>query len=145
MDVTLREITIDNYHLVCNLAIPKEQQNHLAHNAWSLVASHYHDTHHARAIYLDSELVGFIMWVYESKVKVSIWRFMVAYKHQKKGIGQEALQKAVNEIKADTKLEQVEICYSMENTIARKLYLSFGFRETGMDEDDEEMLAVIDL
>nr|WP_252044349.1 hypothetical protein [Vibrio sp. SCSIO 43155] len=40
-------------------------------------------------------------------------------------------------------LKEVEICYDPENPVAREFYSSFGFVEIGMDEDDEDMIAVL--
>ena len=145
MYVSLRDITKEKYKEVCELEIPDEQQAHLSENVWSLVESHYNSTHQTRAIYLKNDIVGFIMWVYMSEVKTSIWRFMVAHEHQKKGIGRESLRQAVNEIGKKKGLKEIEICYSPKNTIARNLYLSLGFQETGMDKDKIEMYAVIKL
>lgn len=145
MSISLKQITKDNYEIVCELEIPDEQQRHLSENIWSLVESHYHDTYQPRAIYSDGQVVGFVMWVHMSKTKTGIWRFMVAYEHQRKGIGRESLQKAIDEIRVRDGLKEIEICYSPDNLVARNLYLSFGFRETGMDKSETEMYAVIDV
>ncbi|KPZ60473.1 hypothetical protein AN391_00085 [Pseudoalteromonas sp. P1-13-1a] len=48
---------------------------------------------------------------------------------------------AIEEIKTNPELEQIEICYNPQNPIAKDFYSSFGFEEVGLDEGD--MLAVI--
>ena len=85
------------------------------------------------------------MWVIESTRKVSIWRFMVDKNHQAKGIGRIALGLAVDEIKQDSNIRVIEICYNPKNPVAKDFYSSFGFIEVGMDDDNEDMLSVIEL
>ncbi|WP_147205970.1 GNAT family N-acetyltransferase, partial [Pseudoalteromonas espejiana] len=63
--------------------------------------------------------------------------------YQNKGIGRKALAMAIEEIKTISKLEQIEICYNPQNPIAKDFYSSFGFEEVGLDEDEDDMLAVI--
>ncbi len=142
MDITLREITKLDYEAVCELHIPDEQQEHLAPNVYSLVEAHYNGDQ-TRAIYLRGELVGFMMWGYGSEQKISIWRFMVAFDHQGKGIGRKSLELAIDEISSLDGIREIEICYSPTNEVAKSLYASVGFRETGMGEDD--MYAIIKL
>ncbi|KKE82561.1 hypothetical protein N481_25480 [Pseudoalteromonas luteoviolacea S4047-1] len=85
------------------------------------------------------------MWVQESNKRISIWRFMVDKKYQQKGIGRKALNLALDEIKQAPDIREIEICYDPANPVAKEFYSSFGFVEIGMDEDGEDMLAVIEL
>ena len=85
------------------------------------------------------------MWVQVSPEKVSIWRFMVDKHHQNKGIGRKALVEALNIIKQTSSLKEIEICYNPENPVAKDFYSSFGFQEVGLDEDGDDMIAVIQL
>ncbi|MEF1301316.1 GNAT family N-acetyltransferase, partial [Vibrio owensii] len=39
----------------------------------------------------------------------------------------------------------IEICYNPTNPVAKPFYSQFGFEEVGMDEDGEDMLAIIEL
>jgi diamine N-acetyltransferase len=70
---------------------------------------------------------------------------MVDQRYQKSGIGRAALNLALNEIKTSDKVKEIEICYDPENPVAKNFYSSFGFQEVGLDEDGEDMLAVIKL
>jgi diamine N-acetyltransferase len=145
MAVSLRPITKSNYEQVCDLDVSEEQQDYVASNMWSLVESSFNDGYETQAIYLGEEPVGFFMWVTETLSKVSIWRFMIDHKHQKNGIGRIALNLALNEIKLTDGLKEIEICYNPNNPVAKAFYSSFGFVEVGMDDDNEDMLAVITL
>lgn len=145
MEISLRNIDRSNYEAVCDLDLTEEQEAFVACNMWSLVESHFNEGYTCRAIYCGDLPVGFFMWVQESPVKVSIWRFMVDKNHQNCGIGRVALSLALGEIKATPGIEEIEICYNPENPVAQGFYSAFGFCETGMDEDGEDMLAVIRL
>ena len=145
MEVSLRQVSKENYEEVCELDVTKEQEDFVACNMWSIVESKYNEGYETRVIYLKEEPVGFFMWVKESKIKISIWRFMVDKNHQQKSIGRVALNLALAEIKKVSGLQEIEICYNPKNPVAKEFYSSFGFSEVGMDEDDEDMLAVIKL
>ena len=143
LNVSLQQVTKNNYEQVCDLDVSKEQEDYVACNMWSLVESMFNEGYETRAIYLDNKPVGFFMWVKESRTKVSIWRFMIDHKHQKNGIGRQALNLALAEIKQLANIHEIEICYNPKNPVAKEFYSSFGFIEVGMDEDNEDMLAVI--
>jgi diamine N-acetyltransferase len=145
MTVSLRKVTKDNYEKVCDLEVAKTQEDYVACNMWSLVEAIYNTEYQTRAIYLANEPVGFFMWVSETTDKISIWRFMIDINHQRNGIGRKALALALAEIKQVLTLKQIEICYNPTNPVAKNFYASFGFNEVGMDQDNEDMLAVITL
>jgi diamine N-acetyltransferase len=145
VEVSLHQITKENYEEVCELDVTKEQQDYVACNMWSLVESKFNEEYETRAIYVDEKSVGFFMWVQESKSKTSIWRFMIDKAHQQKSIGRTALNLALAEIKEVVELKEIEICYNPNNPVAKEFYSSFGFSEVGMDEDNEDMLAIITL
>jgi len=71
---------------------------------------------------------------------------MIDRKFQNKGYGKEALSLALDFIKSSPcgKTEYCWLSYEPENVIARHLYHSFGFVETG-DMDGAELIAVLKL
>ena len=141
MKISLEEVTQSNYEAVCDLDVTKEQEEYVACNMWSLVEAHYNEGHTCRAIHVNDQAVGFFMWVWETPSKVSIWRFMIDQHHQNKGIGRLALKLALEEISEDPGIAEIEICYNPKNPVAKDFYSRFGFKETGMDEDGEDMIA----
>ena len=123
MDVSLRKVTRDNYEQVLELKLTYKQQRMLSPNSVSLVEYHYHqDTHVARAVYANETVVGFIMWAVELPDEAIIFRFMIDEKWQNKGTGRKALLLAVDEIKSHDGIEEIAICYSESNSVAKKLY-----------------------
>jgi diamine N-acetyltransferase len=91
VEVSLRQVTKENYEDVCELDVTKEQKNkrtkkqknYVACNMWSIVESNYNEGYETRVIYMKEEPVDFFMWVKESEIKVSIWRFMIDKKINK--------------------------------------------------------------
>ncbi|SMF84984.1 diamine N-acetyltransferase [Paenibacillus uliginis N3/975] len=143
MNLTLTDVDKNNYEDVCDLTVADNQHEYVADNTWSLVESKFNPSYQTRAICLEGKPVGFFMWVPETKRRISIWRFMVDQNYQNKGIGRKALLLAIDEIKRTDGLEEIEICYNPNNPVAKDFYASFGFVEVGMDEDGEDMLAII--
>ncbi|MGG3508546.1 hypothetical protein ABES58_24185 [Paenibacillus lautus] len=78
------------------------------------------------------------MWVPETEKRISIWGFMVDQQIKTK-----VLLLALNEIRRTDGLGEIKICYNPNNPVAISFYSSFGFVEAGMDEDGDDMLAII--
>lgn len=74
----------------------------------------------------------------------NLWRLMIDRNYQGKGVGRKAIQLALNFIKTFPcgAAEYCWLSYEPENDVARQLYSSFGFVETG-DKDGEEINAVL--
>ena len=143
MNITLREITNENYMDICDLEVADDQKRHLSSNIESLVESKFYETMVPRAIYADDKPVGFIMGDRASDTKVGIFRFMIDFNFQNKGIGRAALELAIAEIRQIEGIKQIEICYHPDNEIAKRLYFKIGFQEVGMNESGDDMLAVM--
>ncbi|QHT62852.1 GNAT family N-acetyltransferase [Paenibacillus lycopersici] len=94
-------------------------------------------------------MVGFIMMYYDDgngKFEYSsygIFKIMIDRRYQGNGYGKEATIKAIAYSKASThgKARVVELTYNPDNAIARKLYLSLGFVETGKIHPSGEVYA----
>ena len=71
---------------------------------------------------------------------------MIDKRYQKRGYGREAINLALDFIRTWPcgKAEYCAISYEPENEIARKLYLSMGFEETG-EMDGDEIVAALKL
>ncbi|GKX68204.1 GNAT family N-acetyltransferase [Inconstantimicrobium mannanitabidum] len=68
-----------------------------------------------------------------------IWRFMVDKQYQGKGYGRKTMEKVLELIKTfpHGKASSIQLSYEPENIVAKTLYASFGFKETGEIEDGE--------
>jgi diamine N-acetyltransferase len=163
--IRLKKISAENLWDVVDLRVKKEQKNFVAANANSLLEAYLAAgsdcTAFPFAIYDDKKLVGFLMIGYNEAAmyelygekapeilrnNYSLWRFMIDRKYQNRGYGREALRLALDFVRTLPcgEAEYCELSYEPENTVARDLYRSFGFVETG-DRDGDEIIAVLKL
>ena len=85
-------------------------------------------------MYAEGTPVGFAMTGVNNGHSVfqgPILRLMVHEKFQGKGYGRAALESMIAGFKADEDVKTVCISYEPYNEVARKLYASLGFVETG--------------
>ena len=156
--IRLEKITWDNYSTCAvGLKLNEKQQAFLGTNELSLVQAYVSSVNDKYpwlpfAIYLDETVIGFTMIFYKPEnnelSKEScyvICRFMISEEYQGKGYGREALIKIIEKIKTFTYGEApaIYLSFDHENIAAKNLFLSFGFKETG--EDDEEGCAIAKL
>ena len=131
--VELRAITKDNYEECLNLSVADSQKNFVSSNSHSLAQAWvYYNTAFPFAIYADNIMVGFIMLgYYEAEKYYTLWKFMIDTKYQNKGYGKRALKLGIDYLVNRFNVKEVYTAYEMNNSVAKKLYTSVGFRETG--------------
>lgn len=103
------------------------------------------------AIYADDTMVGFLMYIYDTtdhesfqnevyygKKAYFIWHFMIDKSYQGKGYGKLAFEKMLKEIETmpNGEAQYVDLFYHKSNVIAKELYASLGFVETGIMQDN---------
>ena len=143
----LQQVTYENFDDVVDLQLHEAQKDFLASNVYSIAQSKFDPHYHPRAIYLNENLIGFVM--YHSQDcdilhQVGIHRFMIDARHQGQGLGRRALALVITEIKSTLQVDKITICYHPGNPNAKSFYASFGFVEVGIDEEGE-MIAEINL
>ena len=72
-----------------------------------------------------------------------LWRYMIDAKYQGKGYGRAGIEAVLEFIKS-APVGEAKACwlsYEPENSVAQKLYASFGFEETG-EICSDELVAV---
>jgi diamine N-acetyltransferase len=132
MTMTLREITRDNWLQCVQLRVAPEQEAFVASNSASLAQSKYELEWIPHALYEDAEMVGFVMYgVNREEGKYWILRVMVDRRYQGRGYGRAAMRLLLERLRAIPGCDEVAISYEPENEVARRLYASCGFRETG--------------
>lgn len=98
--VTLREITADNFRAVIDLDCLPAQRGNVSSNARSLCEAHYSPDAWTRAVYADDTPVGFLMMsLWDPDAWYSIWRFMIDHRYQGLGFGARAVRLAVAHVK----------------------------------------------
>lgn len=144
--IELRKITWDNWEACIRLKIKEEQEDFIASNMYSLAQSYVALLNDelppmTYAIYKDDTVIGFTMMYHDTVEEndhgdeecYGICRFMIGDEFQGKGYGKEAFAKALELIKTfpQGKASAVYLSYKPKNVVAKNLYASFGFIETG--------------
>mgnify|MGYP003551203597 CR=1 FL=1 len=148
--VTLREITAETVRAVVKLSVTEHQNRFVAPNAESLAQALFAPEAWYRAIYLGEEAVGFIMLADESQLEplpespeVSVWRFMVDVKHQRKGVGRAAMLLVIEHVVRKGIFEKLELSYVPGEGGPEHLYQSMGFKPTGKIEEGEVVMELL--
>lgn len=114
--------------------------SHSLAKAWA-----FRNTAFPFAIYAHNTIVGFIMLgYYELKDQYTVWQFLIDERYQHKGYGKAALELGIQFLKDNFNAGEVYLGVKFQNIIAKKLYSSFGFVETGEITDTAfEMKLII--
>ncbi len=144
--ITLRKITLENRRELFKLKTTDDQCRFVASNLSSVASCYVLATNGGSplpfAIYADEQMVGFVMIVYGitgyeipkiADNNYCILRLMIGEQHQRRGYGREAMQKILEYIRTFPvgPAQYCWISYEADNTVAEKLYESFGFRTNG--------------
>jgi len=148
--IELRKITDDNCEECIKLEPKEEQKSFVASNISSLAEAYVALTNNEcipipYAIYDNDIMVGFIMLSYNEADENNdentywVWRLMIDKGYQGKGYGKEAMVKALELIRTfpHGKASVVTLSYEPENVVAKALYASLDFVETGKIEYGE--------
>lgn len=155
--IELGKITYDNFDECIKLEPNEEQKSYVASNIRSLAQAYVALTNNEcipmpYAIYDNDIMVGFIMLSYneadenDDENTYWVWRLMIDKRYQGKGYGKETMIKALELIRTFPygKASAVYLSYEPENVVAKTLYASLGFVETGKIEYGE-LVAKLDL
>lgn len=157
----LEKVNAQNVWDILRLKVAENQRHFVSSNDRSIIEAYTTITANGYAfpfgIYENDMPVGFLMigfgtddyWDDAPPVaedNYNIWRLMIDEKYQNKGYGREAVKLALEFVKTFPcgKAEYCWLSYEPENDVARKLYHSFGFVETG-EMDCDELIAVLKL
>jgi diamine N-acetyltransferase len=106
--------------------------------AYYLNLCHYGEDWRPLALYQEDEPVGFAMWAFDIEEE-SYWigGLVIGAEHQGKGYGRAAMEALLDHLAAQPGYREAALSCNPENTVARRLYVSLGFVETGERVDDE--------
>ena len=134
--IRLEEITRENIDEVLALKVDESQKSFVSSNGDSLAQAYvYPKTAFPFAVYEDSTVVGFIMMgYYEVKSYYTLWKFMIDSRYQNKGYGRQALELGIRYLQNRFNVSEIYTGVVPGNSVARKLYESVGFKDTGLVE-----------
>ena len=157
----LEKINRNNVAEILKLEVFDNQKNFVATNNSSIIEAYIAITENNHVftfgIYKDDTPIGFLMIGYDvnsdeegapkiAKENYNIWRLMIDKKFQGKGFGKKAMNLAlgfINTFPCGT-AEYCWLSYESDNDVARQLYKSAGFVETG-EKDGDEIVAIMKL
>ncbi|MBR1471028.1 MAG: GNAT family N-acetyltransferase [Lachnospiraceae bacterium] len=142
--VNLRPVTKENLDDILELRVNEEQQSFVSPNAESLAQAYvYSETAWPFGVYEDDMLVGFIMMgYYETKHYYTLWKFMIDQRYQHKGYGRQALKLGLAFIKEKFDPHEIYTGVAPGNQVAKGLYESVGFADTGFREFGMEEMCL---
>ena len=134
--IRLEEITRENIDEVLALKVDESQKSFVSTNGDSLAQAYvYPETAFPFAVYEDSTMVGFIMMgYYEVKEYYTLWKFMIDRRYQNKGYGRQALRLGIQYLQNRFNVSEIYTGVVPGNSVAKKLYESVGFVDTGLVE-----------
>lgn len=136
--VILEEVRAENWRACTALEVDEPQQHFVVPVANYLALCAYGDSPwHPLAVRVGEEIVGFVMWGVDPADE-SFWigGLVIDRRYQRRGYGR-AVVEALLERAVSEGHETAALSYEPQNTVARSLYASMGFIETGEFDDDE--------
>ena len=145
--INLRIITEENFIDAFNLKLAEGQEKYVSHPIRSLAQAYvYREQCQPFGIYMDGEMVGYVMVIYDYDIpEYDIWHMMIDEKHQGKGYGKAALEQVLAYIKTKPfgDSNRVTLTCNLKNDNAIALYHGMGFAETGVVDEDEIELSMM--
>jgi diamine N-acetyltransferase len=146
MNVTLREITPQNFRECVDLKVADGQEKFVAPNVMSIAQTKIYPTFNPLAVYHDDEIVGFVMYGFDpDEEKFYLGRLMIDAQHQGKGFGKAATLAVIERMKQTENCREIYLSFVPENTGAEKLYSSVGFERTGEISEHNEVVMKFSL
>lgn len=148
MNLDFQPVTGDNWRQVTRLRLRPEQERFVAPNWYTLLQGIF-EGHTTYAVYDEGTLIGLTMIglcdFAEDGLNLKgheIIRLMIDVEHQNKGYGRAILERMIAEIRTDPTCETIIIMFDPDNDVARHLYTSVGFSDTGHIVDDEVVFTM---
>lgn len=142
--VHLKPVTMENLDAVLLLKVKDDQKRFVSSTAESLAQAYVcPKTAFPFAIYNDDIIVGFIMMgYYEEKKYYTLWKLMIDQQYQGRGYGKAALELGIAFLRERFRIKEIYTGVIPDNKVAKNLYQSVGFEDTGLFENGMEELRL---
>ena len=142
----LRAITEENFLDAFHLKLAAGQERFVSHPIRSLAQAYvYRNQCQPFGIYAEGTMIGYVMVIYDYDVpEYDIWHMIIDESRQGLGFGGAALDQVIEYIKTKPfgASNRVALTCNKNNPVARQLYKTKGFRETGQEDEDEIELVL---
>lgn len=135
--IHLIDIGPDNWRT--NLKVAESQRHYVANSAVLMARAYAYREQRSRAFFICSDETPVGMGLYYDLPEYACYDFSQLFideRYQGNGYGKAATKAVLDAMRADGKYRKVMLCYIEGNTVAEKLYESFGFVQTDRDEDE---------
>ncbi|WP_052255025.1 GNAT family N-acetyltransferase [Salinicoccus sp. YB14-2] len=149
--VELKEITEDNFYEVIELKVndAQEASKFVAPNVKSIAECWLYrkdENVFPYAVYNEDEIVGFLLLdLDEEEREYMIWRMMVDEKHQGRGHGRKIVETVIERAGNDKGYDVLIADYVEGNVQMKYLLESLGFKRTGFDTENNEVLMRLNI
>jgi diamine N-acetyltransferase len=136
--IELRHVDAHNWRACADLEVAPEQRDFVSPVARYLCLCHYGDVWHRLAVYAGDEVVGFVMWAVDPDDQSGwIGGLVIDQARQRKGFGRATMEALTRRLLETEACSSCALSHAPENAVARALYASLGFVETGEQEGGE--------
>lgn len=136
-EIRLVPVDAGNWRDCAALSVRPEQEQFVSAVSYYLCLCHYGSLWQPLAVQRGDETAGFVMWAVDDDGSRWIGGLVVGAAQQRAGVGRSIVRALQERFAAEPGCPNVALSYSPDNTVARALYASLGFVETGEMEDDE--------
>jgi diamine N-acetyltransferase len=136
--VELRPVSAENWRRCAALEVADDQRDFVMPVTHYLCLCHYGGDWRPLAVCDGDEVVGFVMWALDHEDHSGwIGGLTVDRDRQRRGYGRAALLALAAWLRDEQGCPSCALSFTADNVVARSLYVSLGFVETGELEGDE--------
>ena len=132
MNISVREITAENWIHAIKLTVKGDQVKFVAPNATSIAQSKFESYLECYGIYNDDTMVGFTAFgINPDDDTIWIARYMIDQNYQRQGYGKDALTVLLKFMQEKYACSEIFLDVREDNALATNLYVKAGFMKTG--------------
>ena len=146
--IRLTEITEDNWFEAASLSVRDDQKGFVAPAIGIIARGYVYRDCNGRVYAIEDEgtIVGLalVREFTDEPLGYDFQQFMIDERFQGRGMGYEALELILDELRREAHYDHVEVCVKKDDAEAIRLYEKHGFTDSGyVDEDAPDSLNLI--
>lgn len=142
--ITLEPVNSTNWRGVAQLTVNEAQQAFVAAPCYYLALCAYDQLWQPLAVRLGEQVIGFLMCAMDP-ADGSCWLggILIDQHYQGQGYGKQAVRAAIALLHTQHGYQHFALSYQPTNLVAKRLYATLGFVETGEAEGDEVVARLV--